>query len=87
MTDARAVLRRRFERYGDERFERPVVLSNGHLYDLPSYRRKRTVYTRTRATTVTIGECRKPRADGQSGFLRVDTVHPGDHDGTKMGVH
>ena len=30
----RAVLRRQFELYGDERFERLAGLSNGHLYNL-----------------------------------------------------
>ena len=79
----RAVLRRQLELFGDERFERLAGLSNGHLYSLrksQSYRRKRTVFTKTEARTVAIGERRKPRSGGQPGFLRVDTVHQGDRD-------
>ena len=82
----RAVLRRQFTLFGDQRFERLAGLSNGHLYTLrksQSYRRKRTVFTKTQARTVAIGERRKPRPDGQPGFLRVDTVHQGDRDGNK----
>ena len=82
----RAVLRRQFTLFGDQRFERLAGLSNGHLYNLrksQSYRRKRTVFTKTQARTVAIGERRKPRPDGQPGFLRVDTVHQGDRDGHK----
>ena len=82
----RAVLRRQFELFADERFERLARLSNGHLYNLrksQTYRRKRTVFTKTRARVVAIGERRKPRPDAQPGFLRVDTVHQGDRDGAK----
>jgi transposase InsO family protein len=41
---------------------------------------------RTQATTVPIGERRKPKPDGMPGFLRVDTVHQGDL-GKKKGVY
>ena len=86
----RAVLRRQFERFGDERFARLARLSNGHLYNLRklrTYRRKRTVFTKTRPRPVAIAQRRKPRADGQPGFLRVDTVHQGDLDGVKGVYH
>ena len=59
---------------------------NGHLYTLRksrTYRCRRTVFTKTRARPVAIGERRKPCPDGQPGFLRVDTVHQGDLDGVK----
>jgi hypothetical protein len=35
-------------------------------------------YTKTRPTTVAIGERRKPEPCGQPGYLRLDTVHQGD---------
>ena len=82
----RAVLRRQYEVFGDERFERLAGLSNGHLYTVRksrTYRCRRTVFTKTRPRAVAIGERRKPRPDGQPGFLRVDTVHQGDLDGAK----
>ena len=82
----RAVLRRQYEVFGDERFVRLARLSNGHLYNLRksrTYRCRRTVFTKTRARAVAIGERRKPRPDGQPGFVRVDTVHQGDLDGVK----
>ena len=86
----RAVMRREFEVFGQRRFERLARLSNGHLYNLRrsrTYQRKRTTFTKTRPTPVAIGERRKPRPDGQPGFLRVDTVHQGDLDGVKGVYH
>ena len=38
---------------------------------------------KTHATTVSIGERRKPRPQSQPGYLRIDTVHQGDRDGVK----
>jgi len=86
----RAVMRRQFAVFDDPRFARLAGLSNGHLYTLRksrTYRLKRTVFTKTRARSVAIGERRKPRPDGQPGFLRVDTVHQGDLDGAKGVYH
>ena len=86
----RAVLRRQYEVFGDERFARLAGLSNGHLYNLRNsrtYRCRRTVFTKTRARAVAIGERRKPCPDGQPGFLRVDTVHQGDLDAVKGVYH
>ncbi|MXX77259.1 MAG: hypothetical protein F4Y77_17895 [Holophagales bacterium] len=42
----RRVMRRLFEEYGDERFERLASISNGHFYNL----RKSTTYRRRRTT-------------------------------------
>ena len=41
---------------------------------------------KTQATHSTIGQRRKPQPGGQPGYVRVDTVHQGDHDGA-MGVY
>ena len=88
----REVLRRQFEVFGDARFERLAALSNGHLYNLrgsATYRAKRTVWTRTRPTTVEIALRQAPEPDGKPGHVRVDTVHAwtastlGDRDGVK----
>lgn len=52
-----------------------------HLYNLRQsqrYRERRLHYTRTRPTSVMIGERRKPDPQGRPGYLRLDTVHQGD---------
>ena len=72
--------------YGDERFERLAQISNGQIYILRKsreYRTGRLTFRKTRPTPVPIGIRRKPRPDGQPGFLRVDTVHLGDRGGNK----
>ena len=86
----RAVMRRMLEKFGDERFERLAYISNGHFYNLrnsTTYRRRRTVFEKTKAAAVRIGERRKPQPKGRPGFLRVDTVHQGDRDGEKGVYH
>ena len=67
---AMALLRRAFEVFGDERYERLAGLSHGHLYNL----RHSQAYVRvlgnldgTRPATVPIGERRKPRPEGRPG--------------------
>ena len=86
----RAVMRRMLEKFGDARFERLAYISNGHFYNLrksTTYRRRRTVFEKTKAASVRIGERRKPKPQGRPGFLRVDTVHQGDRDGEKGVYH
>ena len=86
----RALMQRQYAVFGDERFERLAGLSNGHLYNLrrsATYRRRRTVVAKTQATHSTIGQRRKPQPGGQPGYVRVDTVHQGDHDGAKGVYH
>jgi len=72
--------------FGDERLGRLASISNGHLYNLrhaPTCRCHRGKVDQTRPVKINIGERRKPRPDGQPGFLRVDSAHPGDRDGLK----
>ena len=86
----RALMRRQYAVFGDERFERLAGLSNGHLYNLRrsvTYRRRRTVVAKTQATHRTIGQRRKPQPGGQPGYVRVDTVHQGDQNGAKGVYH
>ena len=52
-----------------------------HLYNLrrsQRYRERRLNYTKTRPTTVAIGERRKPEPRGKPGYLRIHTVPQGD---------
>lgn len=85
-----AILKREYEVFGNEKYQRVAALSVGHLYNLRNsagYRRQRVEYTATRPTPVSIGERRKPTPDGRPGFIRVDTVHQGDLDGVKGVYH
>jgi transposase InsO family protein len=76
--------------FGDLRFQRLAGLSVAQLYRLRksrTYRCKRVAYQPTRPTQVAIGERRRPDPQGRPGYLRVDTVHQGDLDGTKGLYH
>ena len=85
------VLRRQRDVFGDTRFERLGSLSVGHLYNLRNsapYRAQRVVLTKTRPTrAITIGVRKAPAPDGRPGFVRIDSVHQGDWDGTKGLYH
>jgi transposase InsO family protein len=77
----RRILEREVELYGQPEYARLATISVGHLYNLRKsqrYRERRLNYTKTRPTTVAIGERRKPEPCGQPGYLRLDTVHQGD---------
>ena len=61
-----------------------------HLYRLRksrTYRQRRIAYLPTRPTPGAIGERRRPDPQNRPGYLRVDTVHPGDRDGVKGLYH
>ena len=85
------VLRRQYAVFGDARYQRLANLSVAHLYNLRSsagYRAERVLLTKTRpAHAVTIGTRRAPVPDGRPGFIRIDSVHQGDLDGTKGLYH
>jgi len=85
-----ALLQRAVEVHGDSRYERLAQLSVGHLYNLrkrAGYVAKRQHWTKTKGTTVAIGERRAPSPDGRPGFIRIDSVHQGDQDGVKGVYH
>lgn len=86
----KVLAQRAFVTYGDVRYERLSTISVSHLYNLRStvtYRNQSHTFTKTQATTVSIGERRKPRPNGRPGFIRVDTVHQGDKDREKGVYH
>jgi transposase InsO family protein len=77
----RRILEREVQFYGRQEYGRLATISVAHLYNLrrtERYRERRLNYTKTRPTTVAIGERRKPEPRGQPGYLRLDTVHQGD---------
>lgn len=70
--------------FGDGNFERLAKISASHIYNLRKsavYRKVRVSVQHTRARQVSIGERRRPEPKGRPGYLRVDTVHQGLHDG------
>lgn len=85
------VLRRQRDVFGDARFERLGSISVAHLYNLRAsagYRAQRVVVTKTRTTqAATIGVRKAPAPEGRPGFIRIDSVHQGDFDGTKGLYH
>ena len=76
--------------YGDTRYVRLAELSVSHLYNLrkgAGYRAKRIHCVPTRSVCNPIGVRRPPRPQGRAGFIRVDSVHQGDLDGSKGVYH
>jgi len=84
------ILQREWYDFHDVGYQRLAVLSVAHLYRLRksrTYRQRRVAYQPTRPTQVAIGERRRPNPQGRPGYLRVDTVHQGDLDGSKGLYH
>lgn len=84
------ILEREYQKFGQADYKRLAEISVSHIYNLRrthTYRQKRIHFHKTRPTTVSIGERRRPCPDGKPGYLRVDTVHQGDLDGVKGVYH
>jgi transposase InsO family protein len=76
--------------YGDARYQRLATISAQHIYNLRkrrAYRERRIRYQKTRPVKVGIGERRRPDPQGRPGYLRIDTVHQGDLEGSKGVYH
>ena len=70
-------------------YARLAEISVSHIYNLrrsDAYRKLRVQVKHTQARKISIGERRLPDPKGRPGYLRVDTVHQGIHDG-KPGVY
>ena len=75
--------------FGNEKFQRLADISASHIYNLrgsAAYRKIRVRVAHTQGSQVSIGERRRPEPKGRPGYLRVDTVHQGEHDG-QAGVY
>jgi len=80
----RYLCQRGWKVYVDKRFERLAGISSSHIYNLrksAAYQKIRVRFQHTQPRQVSIGERRQPDPKGQPGYLRVDTVHQGQHDG------
>lgn len=82
---------RAYQDFDELDYERLSHISVSHIYNLrksSGYKNYRHHYEKTKSHKgVTIGERRKPQANGKPGFIRIDTVHQGDLDGCKGVYH
>ena len=74
--------------HGQRKFSALADISVSHLYNLRKslgYVKARVHFTDTTAprTPVAIGVRKRPDPQGRAGFLRIDSVHQGDHEGMK----
>jgi hypothetical protein len=86
----RELLRRAWQVFGDPRYQRLAAISVSHLYNLrasPRYRDLRVVHLGTRPVKIAIGVRKAPAPQGLPGYIRIDTVHQGDQDGSKGVYH
>src|SRR5216683_1578362 len=80
----RRVMQREYDVFGKMEYVRLAGISVSHIYNLRDstvYRSQRVRVHHTQARQVGIAERRKPDPRGRPGYLRVDTVHQGNHDG------
>lgn len=81
---------RAFRKYSDQRYGRLRNISVSHLYNLRAsymYRSRVLKINKTKPCQSNIAERRKPCPNGSPGYLRIDTVHQGDLDGSKGVYH
>ncbi len=84
------LLKRACTLFDDARYTRLAGISVSHLYNLRAterYRHLRTSYQLTKPNRAPIGIRKAPAPDGLPGYIRIDTVHQGDFDGTKGVYH
>lgn len=84
------ILEREFSEYHQAAYQRLASISVAQIYRCRSseaYRKRNTSYQPTRPTPIPIGQRRKPQPQGRPGYLRIDTVHQGDRDGSKGLYH
>lgn len=88
----REILKREFLVFGKEEYRNISGISVSHIYNIRKHKKQylssdAVKYSKTVPVAVSIGERRKPRPDGQPGYLRVDSVHQGDFLGEKGVYH
>jgi transposase InsO family protein len=84
------IMEREWAIYGHTDFRNISQIFIAHLYNLRRsylYRSITKRYTRTKPTVVKIGERARPAPEGSPGYIRIDTVHQGDHNGEKGVYH
>lgn len=84
------IMEREWAIYGHTDFRNISRISIAHLYNLRQSHLYRSItrrYTKTKPAVVKIGERARPAPGGSPGYIRIDTVHQGDHDGEKGVYH
>jgi hypothetical protein len=82
------ILERENEIYGHSEYANIAGISVAQIYNLRHNKRyggKRYIHTKPAVSK--IGERVKPQAQGQPGYIRIDTVHQGDQNGHKGVYH
>jgi len=82
------IMEREYAVYHNDRFKNLAGISVAQIYNLrrsKNYQGKRFVHTKP--TVSKIGERTRPEAQGQPGYIRIDTVHQGDHERQKGVYH
>ena len=88
----RKIMNRMYRKFGRKEFKRIRNISVSHIYNIRNtryYRRIARNYTKTKPNMVmvTIGDRGKPDPQGKPGYLRIDTVHQGIHNGKRSIYH
>lgn len=81
---------REYEIFGKLEYVNLKNISTSQIYRIrekDSYRRDALTFEKTNPTKVPIGERRQPLPNGKPGYLRIDSVHQGDRDGSKGIYH
>ena len=84
------IMEREWAIYGHTDFKNISRISIAHLYNLRRSHLYRSItkrYTRTKPAVVKSGERARPAPGGNPGYIRIDTVHQGDHNGEKGVYH
>ena len=78
------IMEREWAIYGHTDFRNISRISIAHLYNLRRSHLYRSItkrYARTKPTVVKIGGRVRPAPEGNPSYIRIDTVHQGDHNG------
>lgn len=82
--------RREYEIFGKLEYLNLKNISTSQIYRIrekDSYKRDALTFEKTNPTKVPIGERRQPLPNGKPGYLRIDSVHQGDRDGSRGIYH
>lgn len=84
------ILKREYDFFGNFEYERLSKISASHIYNLRrefTYQNIVRTFIHTKRAAVSIGERKRPEPNGRPGYVRVDSVHQGDHFEAGKGVY
>lgn len=83
------LMERAYQIYDETKYQNLSNISVSHLYNLRGsngYKKQRRTFEKTKSKKCDIGVRKKPRPNGEPGYIRIDTVHQGDQ-GKQKGVY